>query len=354
MAETPHVQYVYMDIVGFTKGRSVEAQEDIVKKLNEIVVSVVSEEFGESDKPSYYEENPIYLPTGDGMAIGFLDSKAVDTHIRVALSTLREATKHNASTEDEKRKFEIRVGLNENMDNIVTDINGKQNLAGAGISRGQRVMDKADAGQILVGQAVHEILQQREKYADKFDRYYTSDKHGNSLIIYQFKDESPGLNVDVPSAFRVDLEDIEEEIKLTELMAYYIAHAVQNRAFLLSLPDISKRDNIAVIFLYFLAEDSVTLANTPEYEEPTLHAQESGDVDFQERFKYYENSDVWILFFLERLLIEKHLSKYYEYFQLRRFDANFWLVNSKGLKALQREFPKIAKQFNIANLELSA
>lgn len=55
------------------------------------------------------------------------------------------------------------MGINTNADNLVTDINGARNLAGAGINIAQRVMDSADGNQILVSHSVYDTLRDREK-----------------------------------------------------------------------------------------------------------------------------------------------------------------------------------------------
>ena len=246
MVETPRVQYVYLDIVGFTKNRSVEAQSDIVAKLNEIVREVLQEE------TDVAPGNQVFLPTGDGMAIGLLNPVSVDAHLMTALGILDAIAEHNEKTQDEMRQFNVRIGLNENMDNVITDVNGMRNLAGAGISRAQRVMDKADARQILVGQTVNEVLQQREKYLGKFKQFYTKDKHGSSFPVYQFVGEAIGLDIEVPSAFRVDSE--EDDLKLTDFVAYYLAHAAVNKPFLGSLVDSYKRDTACVTLLVMAHE----------------------------------------------------------------------------------------------------
>lgn len=37
MTETANVKYVFVDVVGFTKDRSVEAQSDVIGLLNEVI-----------------------------------------------------------------------------------------------------------------------------------------------------------------------------------------------------------------------------------------------------------------------------------------------------------------------------
>ena len=85
------------------------------------------------------------------MCIALVDiPRPFDVHLTLALTLLRHVDQHNASTIDESRRFQIRIGIGENIDNIVTDVNGRQNVAGMGISTTQRVMSLADGGQIQI------------------------------------------------------------------------------------------------------------------------------------------------------------------------------------------------------------
>jgi class 3 adenylate cyclase len=149
---TISAKYIFLDIVGFTHNRSIEAQTDIIGVLNSIVLEAVS-------RYCIDAENRILLPTGDGICLVLLGIESpYDIHIQIALSLIEGIEKHNSTAIDEQRKFKIRVGINSNTDNLVTDVNGNQNIAGAGINLAQRVMSAADGNQILVGQPVFDTL----------------------------------------------------------------------------------------------------------------------------------------------------------------------------------------------------
>jgi len=62
---------------------------------------------------------------------------------------LAKINDHNVNTADTMRRFDVRVGINSNVDNLIKDINNRENLAGAGINIARRVMDAADANQIM-------------------------------------------------------------------------------------------------------------------------------------------------------------------------------------------------------------
>ena len=246
MAEVSTIpaKYIFLDVVEFTKDRSVEAQVEIVGILNEIVRTCLKQHI-------ISNRRRILLPTGDGLCIALLDVKdPYDIHIRIAISILGNLHKHNSNSDlRESRKFQVRIGINANDDNLVTDINGRKNIAGAGINSAQRVMDQADGGQILVSQTVSEHLQHREKYMDSFEEFTATTKHGTRINVYQLLDYTAhGLNVETPRAFHVEEEDNE----LTRFVAYYLAHAMSNREALLEHKDATDMYG-GVILLYFKA-----------------------------------------------------------------------------------------------------
>ncbi len=191
-------KYIFLDVVGFTRNRSVEAQSDIVRALNQIVKGSVGEHQIADDKL-------LYIPTGDGICIALLNVETpIDIHLQLGLSLIGGVQKYNEATESKDRKFQVRVGINANIDNLVIDVNGQKNIAGAGINMAARIMDKADGNQILVGRSVYDTLRYREKYATAFKSYQATVKHGTVLDIYQFVSEGvSGLNTETPQAFKL-------------------------------------------------------------------------------------------------------------------------------------------------------
>ncbi len=179
--ETAGVSYVFLDVVDFSK-RSVEAQTDIVKGLNKIVKrSVGAFDISRSDV--------IYLPTGDGICICLLELRQrIEIPVRLAAEILRRIHEHNLTevAGDVTRHFQVRIGVNENNDHIVTDVNRRKNLAGAGINMAQRVMSLADGNQILVSQVVQDKLQPRKQFENAFREFEGVIKHGKKIRVFQF------------------------------------------------------------------------------------------------------------------------------------------------------------------------
>lgn len=202
-AKTIPAKYIFLDIVSFTLNRSAEAQSHIVEVLNHIVEKSILEH-------GISKEKVLFLPAGDGMCISLLNViSPYDIHLLIALSIVREVHIYSAATKDEMRRFEVRVGLNSHIDNLITDINGHQNIAGAGVNLASRVMLLADGNQILVSKPVFETLRYHEKYISSFDSFRAEVKHGLELPAYQFTGKGfEGLNTSVPSYFQ-DAEQIE-------------------------------------------------------------------------------------------------------------------------------------------------
>jgi hypothetical protein len=196
-AKTIPVKYIFLDVVGFTHDRSVEAQSDIIHVLNGIVESSIQ-------AFEIRKENVMFLPAGDDIGIALLNvGSPYDIHLSIAQRIVREVYKHSANTTNKMRKFEVRVGINSNTDNLITDINGNQNVAGAGVNLTPRIMKMADGNQILVSQSVFNDLLLHEKYNSSFKPFRASIKQNSELPIYQFiSNACEGLNTAVPRALQ--------------------------------------------------------------------------------------------------------------------------------------------------------
>lgn len=338
VVETARVQYVFLDVVGFTKDRSVEAQSEVVAALNFVVLSSLS-------TLKVTQAQTVLLPTGDGIAVALIDVPGVDVHLQLASQILRLVATHNSAAPDPSRRFEVRIGINENIDNVLDDVNGRRNVAGAGISMAQRIMDKADAGQILVGSTVHETLRQRERYMTSFRAFTAKGKHGITFSVYQFlAKDLPGLNVNVPTAFVVAKREPE---KLTKLAAYYFAHAIMNSEFLRSRKTDPMRDYTAAILLSFLAEDSANATDTPAHEEAPRHTWRAGAASFEEQYHHYRELEFWVLAKFADMIQEKHLEAYAQHFSGDNWEKSKWLIEKSGVRKLVLEWPQIANEFEI-------
>jgi class 3 adenylate cyclase len=335
--ETANVKYVFVDVVGFTKDRSVEAQSDVVRLLNDVIRQALK-------SCKLEDEKLILIPTGDGVAIAIIDSKDWDVDLRLGVAILDQVETANQKAADNMRKFAVRVGVNENVDNLVNDINGRNNVAGSGISQAQRMMDKADANQILVGRTVFERLSPREKYMSKFQGYVAQGKHGTTLPVYQYVDKTvAALNTDAPAAFQ---KRKLVKPKFTKFAAYYLAHAIKNRETLLSISG-PGREATGTVLLYFLALDSVTESERPAHEEKYLRTWGAEKSSFTEQYEYYAHIDYKVILDFAGLICRVYFGEYSDYFESHPLGLLF--VTPAGRRKLSFEWPEIADELDVAD-----
>jgi class 3 adenylate cyclase len=341
-AVTKAAKYVFLDVLGFTQNRSVEAQTDIIGVLNSVVLDALS-------KHKIKDDERILLPTGDGICLALLGAEnPYDIHIRIALSLIAGIEEHNSTAKDEQRRFKIRVGINSNVDNLITDVNGSGNIAGAGINLAQRVMSAADGNQILVGQPVFDTMSQREKYMYAFRPYVAVAKHGLTLQVYQLVvDGYPGLDVTTPSQFREESPANPVEERIPEIAAYYMAHAMVHRAEIVSCMDMGQSSYSLVVLLWMLAEDSLEAKHRAPHElAGSKHARKSDD-GFVEQFEFYKAQDFWVCADFSQWVSHDELRSTHKYFEFAGPSFGIHFVNPEGQRKLKTDWPEIWEEFNL-------
>lgn len=183
--QTVLVRYIFVDIVGFTQGRSVESQVRILEVLNRSVrQSVAAVEVDQSQI--------IYLPTGDGVCICLIDPTAPpDCDVRIAIMLMEIVHSLWLAETVQENRFKIRIGLNENQDNMVMDIGGfRRNFIGNGINHAHRLVSLAAPFQILVGPGVYQRLHQRKLHRSHLHAVHGIVKHGEKVLCYCYHDPS--------------------------------------------------------------------------------------------------------------------------------------------------------------------
>lgn len=333
-------RYVFLDVVGFSHKRSAQAQAHIVNELNGIVLEALLE-FRIAPK------NRTLLPTGDGICIALHDLQ-FDLHIQIALNVLTRLGRYNQSTEDVMRKFEVRIGINQNTDIVFNDINDSPNLAGAGINLASRIMSLANGNQIFVSELVFNELHPSEEYMNKFRAYTAKVKHDVKITAYQFIGEGhTGLNSDIPTSFR--------EKPLTKFVAYYISHAIAMKREILVIYTDSAPSGLTAsaitVALYFMAKESITRA---EATETRPYKPKSGKLSFEDQITAYSDLPVvelsWA--FCQKLFFDT-FSHYEDCFEAPR--GNLYapiFVTDKGVERLKTEQLKIYKEINPTTVTL--
>lgn len=333
------VKYIFLDIVGYSR-RTVEAQCDIIRTLNRLVK-------GSVNRYHIADDSLIYIPTGDGMCIALLDRDlAYDIHVTIAKEILRRIHGYDSKVRTNWRKFQVRIGINQSDDNLVIDINGRENVAGSGINNARRIMDLADTSQIFVSSPVYENLFQRKNYLHSFGvEHRKTVKHGLVLKMHQLIEQgATGLNVDKPSSF-VDPVQPEPEPRLTKFAAYYFAHSISKREFLLQHRDVGQNNYALTVLIWNLAIDSLgksesTMTNPyheqmPETEHNTL----------DEQFQVIMGLPFWVCNDLRNLISDSKIGKEnHDYFE-DRYQIN--IVNAAGRAKLESEWPDIWREFSL-------
>lgn len=321
------MKYIFLDVVGYSHNRTVEAQTDIVATLNQIVRDSTSHDGLTAD-------NLIFLPTGDGICIGLLNIlDPFDQHLSIALEILERISLYNQSQLDEKRRFCVRIGINENDDNLITDINGNRNVAGSGINFAQRVMDAAGASQIFVSEAVHDKLVQREKYYDHLTAQSVNIKHGLQKELYRY------LNRDLPYLDSDIVAIAEEDMSFSSFSAVYAAVVFILDRKIVELSDGGMSEDVLFVLLCYMADDIVAYRRLRVIERPKFSSKVFGSKkdSFATAFAALDNSPSWVLFDCKDYLLEKRgLAKWDTYFR-----KEFLFLTAEGKSKLDEEKPKL-------------
>jgi len=130
--EIAHV--LFIDVVAYSK-MAMDDQRAAIEQLNQIVQS--TDEYRKAES----ENRLLKIATGDGMALIFYHNP--EDPVECALEISRALKEHHSN-------LRLRMGVNSGPVSGVVDVNGRANVAGAGINMPQRLMDCGDAGHILL------------------------------------------------------------------------------------------------------------------------------------------------------------------------------------------------------------
>lgn len=194
-SEAFNVSFFFIDIVGLSDpSLSVKKQVQKIETLNKLISSC--DAFVKTSK-----DKRIVLPTGDGMAIGFLQNPSAPLELSMQLhEKLREYNRGKVQED----LIGVRIGLGSGPVFTVTDINNIQNVWGPGIILARRVMDAGDDGHILLaGNLAQELIGLKDEYRSIIRPVCEvyEIKHGQKITLYSaYSDEfgNPELPTRVP------------------------------------------------------------------------------------------------------------------------------------------------------------
>lgn len=158
------------------------------------------------------EGERILNPIGDGLYVALLaPPEKYDLHLRLAVEILRKLGEYNEHV-GRPEKFDLRIGIDDCMDDLAPDINNKVNVVGDGANIASRIMGLADGGQILVSESVHRQLFKRQQYENKFRELPSKRvKHGFLVRPFQYVEEGvTGLNCELPKEWVQDASNQEQ------------------------------------------------------------------------------------------------------------------------------------------------
>jgi class 3 adenylate cyclase len=181
--EIGHV--LFMDLVGYSKFL-LDEQRELLQRLTEIVRNT------EQVLAAETADKLIRLPAGDGMALVFFNSP--EAPVQCAIEITKKLKQYP--------QLKLRMGIHSGPVNEVRDVNGRANVAGAGINLAQRVMDCGDASHILLSKRVAEdLVQSRQWRPYLHDLGECAVKHGVPISIVNLYTDEIG-NAQLPEKFK--------------------------------------------------------------------------------------------------------------------------------------------------------
>lgn len=207
-----HAHFFFVDIVGLSDpALSVRRQIKKIEALKELISSC------STYKNSY--KSSLIVPTGDGMAIGFLQGPELPLNLAIELH--RKLNVYNKGKPPEET-LKVRIGLNDGPVYVVTDLKGTESLWGPGIILARRVMDIGYDGHILLTPRMAETLREisdEYKVLIKPLHDYTI-KHGKTLLLYSAYGNGIG-NPSTPTNNLYQKSKMNEEIMKRKLTTIY-------------------------------------------------------------------------------------------------------------------------------------
>jgi KaiC/GvpD/RAD55 family RecA-like ATPase len=187
-----HASFFYIDMVGLSDPTlSVKKQIQKIQILNELIYSCDSFRKASTGKK-------IILPSGDGMAIGFLSNPESPLELSIQLHHKVHAYNEEKYAAD---SVGVRIGLGSGPVFTVSDLNNVQNIWGPGIIIARRVMDAGDSGHILIAEKMaEELISLKDEYRRVINLISNKYriKHGQQIKLYSAYSDDFG-NPEFPS-----------------------------------------------------------------------------------------------------------------------------------------------------------
>jgi hypothetical protein len=172
-----HANFFFVDIVGLSDpSMSTKIQIKKIETLNKSIMNCSTFRLTPKD-------TMMALPTGDGMAIGFLQGPELPLKLAIELhAKLARYNKGKIPAETVR----VRIGIHSGPVFVVSDILNNKNVWGPGIIIARRIMDIGDDGHILLSARTAEDLREISDQYKQIIRplYDYTTKHSQKLFLY--------------------------------------------------------------------------------------------------------------------------------------------------------------------------
>jgi hypothetical protein len=173
-----HANFFFVDIVGLSNPdlSATAMQVEKIETLHSCIRSCAA--FRTTSR-----ESMLVLPTGDGMAIGFLQGPALP--LTLAIELHGNLARHNKGR-NLSDSVRVRIGIHSGPVFVVKDILNNNNIWGPGIIIARRVMDLGNDRHILLSSRIAEDLRElSDDYKQMLKPLHDYRiKHSQSLLIY--------------------------------------------------------------------------------------------------------------------------------------------------------------------------
>jgi hypothetical protein len=172
-----HANFFFIDIVGLSDPTiSTRNQIKKIETLNNLIGQCPS-------FSSIQKDSMLILPTGDGMAIGFMQGPQIPLGLSIELH--KTVAKYNRG-KIPSESLRIRIGIHSGPVYVVKDILRNSNIWGPGIIIARRIMDIGDDGHILMSartaEDLRELSYEYRMIIKPLHDYHI--KHGQNILIY--------------------------------------------------------------------------------------------------------------------------------------------------------------------------
>lgn len=172
-----NANFFFIDIVGLSN--PLMPVEEAINKINSLNKFISSTEVFKNTP----KDLMLFLPAGDGLAIGFLQGPELP--LMLAMQLHREVNNYNSNKSPED-KLGIRIGINDGAVYVVDDVFGRSNVWGPGIIMARRVMDIGEVGHILLSERMAKTL---SELSDEYNQIINPQgmyriKHDLKLLLY--------------------------------------------------------------------------------------------------------------------------------------------------------------------------